>query len=383
MTNAFDLEMKFPAATSCDIAVNNLESARQHAWCRFLDAPERSGLAEYIVELESLRLEFLSDFGALDRLKILAEQLTLREVDPARTAVVQAQVASAAHCFETARDHLSRAQLMGAPIETISRVSLGIDQACGVHLERVLTDRRRIAAETGSLEDRVPLGALLADLREFDQADHVYRSALQAYRDVSPFALAWVCFQLGVLWGELAPERQSARAAQWYRLAIEYLPAYVKARVHLAEIYLSDGRPDDAEALLIPARSSGDPEVFWRLGDVLKAMGREADAEEQLRAARVGFEALLDKHFLAFADHGAEFYSGSGGNAGRAFELASINVSNRPTLRAFEQAHTVALDADEAQAASKILAAATKRWGETDAFRQSPLAEHDSEGGRT
>jgi hypothetical protein len=32
---------------------------------------------------------------------------------------------------------------------------------------------------------------------------------------------------------------------------------------------------------------------------------------------------------LAFADHGAEFYSGSGNNPRRAFELASINLANR------------------------------------------------------
>ena len=38
-----------------------------------------------------------------------------------------------------------------------------------------------------------------------------------------------------------------------------------KARVHLAEIYSSSGRAGDAEALLIPAISSGDPEVRWRL----------------------------------------------------------------------------------------------------------------------
>ena len=51
----------------------------------------------------------------------------------------------------------------------------------------------------------MPLGALLADLREFDEADRIYQRALREYRDVSPFAVAWVCFQLGVLWGELVP----------------------------------------------------------------------------------------------------------------------------------------------------------------------------------
>ncbi len=95
-----------------------------------------------------------------------------------------------------------------------------------------------MAAESGRLEDLVPLGALHADLRDFDEADRIYQRALREYRDTSPFAVAWVCFQLGVLWGELVPETQLSRAARWYRKAIEYLPCYVKARVHLAEIYL-------------------------------------------------------------------------------------------------------------------------------------------------
>jgi hypothetical protein len=380
MRQASDLDEEFPPATAGDIAVINLESARQYTWSRFLNVPERPGLAETIVELEGLTLEFFSDFCALDRLGMLAEQLTPIAEEPARTAVIQAQVASASHRFDNARDHLARARLFGAPAETIDRVSLGIDQACGTRLDAALAARRRIACETGKLEDRVPLGALLADLREFEEADKVYRSALSEYRDVSPFGLAWACFQLGVLWGELVPERQSERAAQWYTLAIEYLPAYVKARVHLAEIYLTDDRPGDAEALLIPAHSSGDPEVFWRLADVLTAMGRNAEAEEKLWTARLGFDALLNKHLLAFADHGAEFYSGSGGDAERAFQLASINVSNRPTLRAFEQVHALALHIDEPRTAAKILIAATRRWGETKGFRQSSLARHDLDG---
>ena len=153
-------------------------------------------------------------------------------------------------------------------------------------LESVLEVRRRMAAESGRLEDLVPLGSLLADLGNFDEADRIYDRALREYTDVSPFAAAWVCFQLGVLWGELVPEPQSNRAAVWYRKAIEYLPCYVKARVHLAEIYLQSGRFEDAEALLLPVISSGDPEVSWRLADVLLAKGRFADAEAQMQVAQ-------------------------------------------------------------------------------------------------
>jgi tetratricopeptide (TPR) repeat protein len=194
------------------------------------------------------------------------------------------------------------------------------------------------------------------------------------YRDVSPFALAWVCFQLGSLWGELVPETQPDRAEQWYRKAIDYVPSYVKARVHLSEILLGDGRLEDAEALLSPVASSGDPEVNWRLADVMSAIGNLPDAELQMQVARSGFEELLEKYPLAFADHVAEFYSGSGNDPRRAFELARINLQNRPTLRAFEQAYETATECGQSDAVEEILASAEQRWGTTSAFELSPLS---------
>jgi tetratricopeptide (TPR) repeat protein len=374
MNETLEHEIELSPATDGGIAVINLQSTLQSAWNRFWRAPERPGLAEHIVEQEGLALEFLSDFGALDRLVALARQLAHIDRGAIRTALIQAQVASATHHFADARDHLVQARLLGAPVATVDRLSLGIDQACGTRLDTVLATRRSIAAETRHLEDLVPLGALLADLGQFDEADQAYQAALRDYHDVSAFAMAWVCFQLGALWGELVPEREADRAARWYRKAIEYLPSYVKARVHLAEIYLSCDRAGDAEALLIPAIATGDPEVRWRLADVLTTTGRSAAAEEQLQAARRGFEVLLGKHLLAFADHGAEFYAGSGNDPRRAFELARVNVANRPTLRAFTQAHATAIAAGDLRAASESLAAAETRWGGTAAFRLSPLA---------
>ena len=196
----------------------------------------------------------------------------------------------------------------------------------------------------GHLEDLVPLGALLADLRQFDEADQVYRDALRSYRDVSPFALAWVCFQLGVLWGELVPERQSARATMWYRKAIAYLPAYVKARVHLAEIYLDCGRYDDAEALLIPVISSDDPEVLWRLGDVSAASGRDADAVD---TDRVGAASASRACWTSTCSPSRTTAPRSMPEAAtipkEAFELASVNAANRPTPRAIELARATAI----------------------------------------
>ena len=374
MIESPDLEIDFPLATAGEIAVINLKSARQQSWTRFWQAPCRPGIAEYIVEQEQLAAQFLGDLGALDRLETLANHLTRVDMDSMRTALISAQVMSMAHRFAEARGYLEQAKVRGATPADTWRLSLSIDQACGTALDAVLEARRRIAAESRRLEDLVPLGALLADLREFDEADRIYKRALGEYRDVSPFAVAWVCFLLGVLWGELVREPQLGRAAQWYRRALEYLPCYVKSRVHLAEIHSRCGRATDAQALLTPAIASGEPEVCWRLADVMNATGRLADAEAQMQAARSGFDFLLGKHLLAFADHGAEFYAGAGNDAARALELANANVANRPTLRAFEQAYAIAMGAGQQRVACDFLVAARRQWGETNAFRQSPLA---------
>jgi len=361
--------------TDGGIAVNNLDSVRRHSWSRFWLDPLRPGIAESIVEQEQLTLQFVGDPGALDRLQELANHLNRVDANSLRSALVHAQVASMEHRFAKARRYLERITDCAELSTAVKRLLLSIDQACGAGLEAVLESRQRMAMESGRLEDLVPLGALHADLRNFDEADQLYQRALREYHDTSPFAVAWVCFQLGVLWGELVPECELTRAAGWYQQAILYLPGYVKARVHLAEICLRRELAQEAEALLIPAALRGDPEVSWRLADVLIAMGRFAEAEEQMQAARVGFEVLLKDHLLAFADHGAEFYAGSGNDPHRAFELASINLVNRPTLRAFERAYETAVAARESEQAKEILTSAKDRWGATRAFRISPLAE--------
>ena len=321
------LEIGLPT-TDGEIAVINLESARRRSWDRFLTDPLREGVAETVLEQEQLTAQFLNGVQVLDRLETLAGILVQAEAASARTALIQAQVASMMHRFADARHFLAQAEIGGAIPADVGRVLLNVDQACGVNLDKVLDERREAARKSGRTEDLAALGALLTDLGEFTEADRIYRQALDVYRDVSPFPVAWVCFQLGMLWGELLPEPQTARAARWYRIAIECLPSYTKARVHLAEIYLASGQSSDAEALLIPAISSGDPEVRWRLADALASQERYAEAEVHMQEARFGFEALLERHLLAFADHGAEFYAGSGNDMRRALNLARVNVAN-------------------------------------------------------
>ena len=99
---------------------------------------------------------------------------------------------------------------------------------------------------------------------------------------------------------------------------------------------MRERRTGHAEALLRPALASGDPEVRWRLADVLLAAGKAEEAAAHLALAREQFEALLGTHLLAFADHAAEFYAGSGDDPARAHQCARINAANRGTRRALQ-----------------------------------------------
>ena len=217
MSEAAEFDDTCFQTTDGDIAVINLESARRRSWSRFYQDPLREGIAETVVEHEQLSAQFTGDLTALDRLEVLAKQLSQTDAASARTALIQAQVASMAHRFAEARRHLEQAEIRGAPEADVRRLRLSIDQACGTDLDKVLRERRQTARKSGGIEDQVALGGLLADLREFGDADNTYKQALRNYADVSPFPVAWVCFQLGMLWGELVPEPQVTCAARLVR----------------------------------------------------------------------------------------------------------------------------------------------------------------------
>ncbi|WP_336491098.1 hypothetical protein [Methylobacterium nigriterrae] len=113
---------------------------------------------------------------------------------------------------------------------------------------------------------------------------------------------------------------------------------------------------------------------------MLRAGRRLAEARRQIEAARSRFEALPDRHLLASADHGAEFYAGSGGDAARALALARVNLDNRPTLRAFEQADEAAVAGGAVDAAADLPTRAAKRWDLAPASRTPSFRTESGQG---
>ena len=147
MSEAAEFDDTCFQTTDGDIAVINLESARRRSWSRFYQDPLREGIAETVVEHEQLSAQFVGDLTALDRLEFLAKQLSQTDAASARTALIQAQVASMMHRFAEARRHLEQAEIRGAQEADVSRLRLSIDQACGTDLDRVLARAARDSQE--------------------------------------------------------------------------------------------------------------------------------------------------------------------------------------------------------------------------------------------
>ena len=185
-----ELDLRSLSVTDEEIAARNLESGRRSAWARFARDPRRPGAAEAVVEHERLAAAVPRRPGRARpsggaRLRLRPRRRPRLAQRWSRPRSLRQRIAS------PMPETTSRGpRWWEEPRAAIERHKLTIDQACGVELEAVLAARRRIAAASGRLEDLVPLGAVLADLERFAEADVVYRQAFDAYDDVSPFPLA-------------------------------------------------------------------------------------------------------------------------------------------------------------------------------------------------
>jgi len=305
----------------------------------------RAELIDYLLS----RTQFLSTFSDFQRAEELAEPAPKEFPGDPKALLLRARYRGAVHRFGEAESDLSSAEALGTnPRDTeLQRASLHIAQ--GRELQAALAVAERRAKSLPALERLSVVALAEAALGRFDEADERYRAALATYRDVSPFPVAFVSFQRGVMWAELA--NQPERALPFYREAVRVLPQYVVGNVHLAELELQRGDRAAAERRLRQvSRQSEDPEPWSRLGELL-LQGNASDAEGRELIARAGrrYEQLLAHQRSAFLDHAAEFWMGPGANPGHALELARDNLALRPTGRAQQLALQAALAAGDSE----------------------------------
>ncbi len=322
-----------PRTTDGAIALHNFEAELAQAERKLSEqhtAPER---LRAMVDLRMMRAQFLGVLADYEQALELADRLVKAAPEDAQAYLKRASIRGRLHHFDEALADLAEAERRGLKGLPIDEARAAILQATGRPSE-ALQLHRAAAEARPRLETLAGLAGLMAEEGRFDEAAKLYTQARAAYRDVSPFPVAWLEFQEGLLW-ESAGNLE--RAGQSWAAAHARLPVYSAAATHLAEVEAAAGRTDKAIALLRPVvERSDDPEYQAQLAGLLKGAGKEPEAQQLLARAKAGFEHWTARHPQAFADHAARFWLGLGADPQKALALAEANLSARRTVEALE-----------------------------------------------
>lgn len=301
------------------------------------------------VSLLTTRVQFFATYSDFDS---AFEAFATMNEDARQSPAAQRRLAGiegAVHRFADSR----------ARLEVIEGVSSGeglrtLALAVGDDLEPFVATAREAANERPDYEHLVSLASLLAAQGQFAEADEAYRRAIEAYPNVSPFPIAWVQFQRGVMWAERADRPENA--VPLYEDAVRMVPGYVVASVHLAELEAENGRTDAAIARLERiAEATEDPEPSALLSELYAEKGDDEKAADHARRADQMYQGLLESYPAAFADHATEFYLGAGADAEKAWTLASGNLERRQDARARLLAAEAGFAAGQKEAACEVL----------------------------
>ncbi|MFO0743089.1 MAG: hypothetical protein U0270_44865 [Labilithrix sp.] len=324
---------KRPGTTSAGIALNNL-NADINARLAHLDKPRRGeklGLVELLLD----RSHYLGTIADLEQ----AEKLTRAsdadagprdagEAD-AEEHFARAVVANALHRFDEALRELDAATQAGMPVARIHGTRASVFMARGQYDDALALQLPSIESQ-GSMP--ITTAAVLANRMQkpMAESERLFDLARDRFNDVSAFALAWMDFQRGSV---LELDGDDKRARLWFAEAVDVLPQYAHAAVHLAP----SEPPADAIKLLETVKAtSDDPEVLAALAAAHKRAGHTAEEGPLLEQARKRYDEIVAKYPEAFADHAARFWLNAGNDPKKALVLARLNAKNRNTEEALD-----------------------------------------------
>ena len=282
-----------------------------------------------LITLRGLIIGYIADYQRADE---MAEQLVCDAATDGTAFVARARTRAVFHRFADALDDIDRAERLGLNSETTNGDRAAIFQALGRY-DEALAIREEAADRRASFENVATLVGLYAERGEVEAAERLYAESRRRYRGVSPFPLALLHFQLGLMWmnkGRLDDARTSFDAAR------RCVPAYAPAQGHLAEVEAELGETESALARLHSlAASSDDPDYAAQLARLLRDAGC-SQFRHWCRLAATRYDELVASHPEAFADHAAEFWLSAGANPDKALPLARMNIEIRKTPRAYD-----------------------------------------------
>lgn len=313
-TNAIDCR---PNTTSSVIAIANL-------YQQISQLRNDAGVEDLLL----VRSRFLGDYDAMDRASSLGEN----RFATGAQLLLRARTRSAVHRFADALADLSIAERVGAKPDEVAASRGSILVAIGQAADAIPLLEGSLMCNPG-FASRSALAGAHAALGHLADADRLYVEALGDLNTTLPFPYAWIHFARGLMWAEQGKDQ--ARGEALYKQALTYLPEFVAANIHLAELEIARGDIQSAMPRLERVvRSSNEPEAIALLGVLHMRTGEAKRGAREVARARQRYESLLTRHPLAFADHAAEFYLGPGADPERAWILAHQNLVNRQTGRA-------------------------------------------------
>ena len=185
----------------------------------------------------------------------------------------------------------------------------GVFQAIGRY-EAALTIYNEAAKGRADVTVLGALATLHAERGEIVAAEQLFDESRSRYRGVSPFPLALLDFQRGLMW---LAQGDLHRALAWFKAAVRRVPDYAPAQGHLAEVEAALGElrgQADRQARFRSGdvSSSDDPDYTASLARILGDSGRAEEAAKWRNKTAARYDELMVRHPEAFADHAAEFW---------------------------------------------------------------------------
>ncbi len=341
-----------PRFTNPTIAIDNLNSQILSLEKLLAKQPENFSYKQQLFDRLKMRTSFLGKLDDLWRIQEIANSLG----SSAPELILLARYQLSIHAFASAREILDKALGLAPKEASVTKQKGYLALATSRDFEAINSELRKISSHISIFEQTLMQAELASNQGEFLKADHNLQAAIDDYGDSSPFPIAQLYFQRGLLWAEKAQD--PALAMRYYSRAVEILPQYAVAQVHLAELEAQAGMLSNAIERLKPLADVYDPEPAAVLGELLISDGNAIEGQAYITKASERYAVLLRDFPLAFADHGSEFYIGAGARPGKGLELALINLENRPTERAYSIAIEAAIAAkDDAKLCKLVLAA--------------------------
>jgi tetratricopeptide (TPR) repeat protein len=354
--------LRGPKTTSGAIAIANLSAQIAGLEAAVKADPKAAGQGSELIDLLLLRGEILGLVGDYERALGLAEELVKAAPEKAIAYLARAQARAALHLFDGAAADLDEATRRGAHVSRTRGVRASILGAVG-RFDEALALRREAREARPMLSTISAEAALLAAMGRTEEAARLFEEAPKRHRDVSPFPLAQLDFQEGLMW-ERAGER--ARARELFEAACERLPAYAHAVSHLAAM---EPYARAIELLRPVVERSDNPEYATQLSELLRRRGEAGEADALLDQSKARWNALTEKFPEAFADHAARFWLGPGGDRAKALGLAKRNAALRKTEEAFDLMLSAALAAGSEESACEAANEGVKLPYASEVFR--------------